>query len=430
MRERRGLDQRLWRVFLLQAGLISIAAILGVFAARFILGDVLIKQALRDEAKFYWRLYQDEPAFSRPQTYNLRGYVSGMDTDIPAEIIPLAPGFHRLPQADSGFYIIYITEQYGRTLYLVFDGKNVGELAIFFGLFPLAGVLIVLYLSSWIAYRFSSRAISPILQLAAEIEQVDPSREDVSAVIKHSLPREPDQELRILADALLKLSGRIDAFILRERNFTRDASHELRTPITVIKIAADMLLSETRLDESATASAKRIKRSATDMEELIEALLLLARESEGALSSDPVSINAIVAEECEQAAIVFQNKKIELEINTDAELIINGSEKVVSVLIGNIIRNAWSYTDEGKVSIHIDKARLTVADSGIGIPDGEMQNVFQPFNRAGNKQRGGHGVGLTIVKMLSDTFNWPIIINSELHKGTVIMIDFSHSVEQ
>ncbi len=426
MNSGRGLGQRLWRVFILQASIISVAAILGVFAARFILGDVLIKRAMQDEADFFWEQHARAPGFARPMTHNLSGYLSGADP-VPKAISAYGPGFHTLNHPGSDLFIVYVTEKFDRRLYLIFDGEHVGELAIFFGLFPLAGVLIVLYLSSWIAYRFSSRAVSPILKLAQNIAELDPSKDDISAIIKRALPQNPDQEIRILTDALLGLSARIEAFVLRERNFTRDTSHELRTPITVIKIAAEMLRTEGHLNEKEMASVERIGRSATDMEELIEALLLLARESESALSFDPVCVNDVVREECERASIVYSEKAIDIDIIAPEPLVILASDKVLSALIGNIIRNAWSYTDRGNVRIEVQDAILRVRDSGTGIPEQDIENVFKPFNRAGNKHRGGYGVGLTIVKMLSDRFHWPITIESELQKGTTISIDFSGS---
>jgi signal transduction histidine kinase len=94
------------------------------------------------------------------------------------------------------------------------------------------------------------------------------------------------------------------------------------------------------------------------------------------------------------------------------------------VLIGNLIRNAFSYTDEGTVRIHISDRALTIEDSGVGMPSQEVEQVFKPFFRGGSKARGGHGVGLTIVKRLSDRFGWPIRLESTVGVGTRVVVDF------
>lgn len=426
---RTGLGYKLWKAFVIQAGLISIAAILSICAAKFVLGDILIRRALINEADHYWMMYEHNDHFPRPDTYNLKGYLSGLD-GIPEVMSPLKPGFHKLMYAGVDLYIIYMTERYGRRLYLEFEGDSADELVLFFGTIPLAAVLIFIYLSTWLVYRFSRRAVSPIIQLAKQVDQLDPDNTEHFVIDTNTATKDVDREVVILSRALSDLLKRIEAFVMRERNFTRDASHELRSPITVIKIAADMLLSDGRLDANTRKSIQRIQRSAKDMEELIEALLILARESDNSLSFEPVVVNDLLAEEIERVSILFRDKDIDVELSEKTKLVVNTSDKVLSVLVGNLIRNAFSYTDKGKVHITIDKNSLVIEDSGIGMPDGEVQEVFKPFYQGQSKQRGGYGVGLTIVKMLSDRFNWPVEIESQLNVGTRVTVGFPDAVSQ
>ena len=422
-----GIGQRLWQAFLLQALVISIAALSGVYAARYILGDVLIKRALEDEARHFWSRYEEDNTTSRPATYNLTGYLLPDDSEaMPAKYTDMRTGFHELAGSGSGFNVVYTTSNMDKNLLLVFDGQQVGKLALFFGMFPLAGVLIVIYLASWLAYRFSSRAVSPIIKLSRDVESLDPGSKDFATDLKLLLAdyQNSDYDVKTLSAALSRLSDRIDTFVVRERNFTRDASHELRSPITVIKIAADLLLADDSLSAGSRRTVERIKGNASDMEELIQALLVLARESDKALSMDPVCVNDVIREEMERTQVLLEGKQVNVTFESEQELVINGSDKVVSVLIGNLIRNAYSYTDEGRVDISIRGNRLSISDSGVGMSNDELDTMFKPFQRGGSKQRGGYGVGLTIVKMLSDRFHWPININSELGKGTSVTVDF------
>ncbi|MEX2354151.1 MAG: HAMP domain-containing sensor histidine kinase [Gammaproteobacteria bacterium] len=423
MSKRTGISQQLWQAFLIQAALISLVAILSIYAARFVVGDILIKRALQEEANHFWQLYRQEESIHRPNTYNLRGYLSGVDA-LPDYLNNLQPGFHELKTGGDAISIVYITDNDDKLLYLVFDNRQVGNLALLFGMLPLTVILIVIYLSSWIAYRFSSRAVSPVIKLARELETLDPASEAFSDKLKDSLSKNTSREVATLSEALYGLSGRIASFLERERNFTRDASHELRSPITVIKMASELLLNDEALNDRARKQAERIKRNADDMEELIETLLLLARESDQALSADSVSINDIVTEEIERAENLLEDKHVTINFQPRNQLVVVASDKVVSVMIGNIIRNAFSYTDEGEVRITVKGTELVIEDSGIGIPDNEVPDLFRPFQRGKHKQRGGYGVGLTIVKMLSDRFNWPINIESELNKGTRVTISF------
>ena len=428
MQSRIGLGYRLWKAFIVQALLISLTAILGVFAARYVLGDVLIQAALKSEAEHYWLFHSQNADFPRPNTYNLTAYLSGADT-IPDEYAELDIGFHEFEKADSDLYVVYVTEQDDERLWLEFDGRQVSELATFFGLIPLAIVLVVIYLSSWLGYRFSRQAVSPVILLARRVAELEPRLLSGEELHARFVEEDMDQEVAVLANALEQFAGRIEHFVVRERNFTRDASHELRSPITVIKIASDVILQDQKLSEKSRRYVERIKRSAADMEELIEALLLLARESEDQLSIEPVVLNDLVEEEIERAQLIYGDKPIEVVKHEKARLVIEASDKVLSVLIGNIIRNAFSYTDQGRIEIAIQSDSITIKDSGVGMSEDEVKEVFKPFIRLDAKPRGGYGVGLTIVKMLTDRFHWQLSVDSKPNVGTEMKIRFpAHSV--
>ncbi|MGB5396693.1 MAG: HAMP domain-containing sensor histidine kinase, partial [Gammaproteobacteria bacterium] len=299
----------------------------------------------------------------------------------------------------------------------------VDHLAAYYGLVPLSFVLLVLYISLWLAYRFSHRAISPVTWLANQVNMLDFNAADFSAVKSENLPYNAHDDIQVLSDAIVHLGERLEAFISRERNFTRDASHELRSPLTVINIAADMLLSEQELATPVKNSVLRIKRATLDMEELISAFLLLARESDQVLSSETVCLNDILEEAIEHAKVFIQSKPLRINYKATHRVHLRASDKVLSILFGNIIRNAILYTDEGSVDISLTKNCVVIQDSGSGIPEQQVKEIFKPYYR-GKSDHRGHGVGLTIVKRLSDRFNWPIIIESKVGMGTNIQIQF------
>lgn len=421
-----GLRKKFWRAFVLQIALISVTVILGIYATRYVLGDILLERALQDEAEFFWQHYREDPDFPRPDTRNLTGYLGGRDS-IPGVMEDLGPGFHHISRPGSELYIIYISERDNERLYLEFDGENVGKLALIFGVVPLSLLLIVIYLSSWLLYKSSQRAISPVIRLAQNVTRFDPKKGDDYS-FSHDLGiSDLDQEVLVLSNALDELLSRINRFVERERNFTRDASHELRSPVTVIKIAADLI----EMDESLSAGTRqyldRIKRSARDMEGLIEALLLLARESDDKLETTPVCLNDLIDEEIERAGILFGDKDISFRKQEHTRLIINAPDRVLSVMIGNLLRNACCYTDSGVITITIGGSSIEIEDTGEGIHEEHVGEVFKAFNRGGSNKRGGHGVGLTIVKMLSQRFNWPVHIDSTPGVGTRVKVSFPGS---
>lgn len=427
MRTNNGLSKKIKYAFLLQGGLISVAALLSVFFAKIVIEEILIKNAIKQEAAYFWQNYKLDRGFNLPNTSNLAGYFDA--EELPGFIYSMLPeqtGFYEYENVDEKV-VLFITQQNNQKLYLVYNRGQVDSLAAYYGTFPLALVLMTLYLSLWLTYRFSRRAISPVIWLARQVNKIDFTTPDLSPFKSGNLPFDADEDMQMLSAAIVNLGERLDAFISRERNFTRDASHELRSPLTVINIAADMLLTEQQLSKPMQNSIYRIKRAASDMEELTQAFLLLARESDQALSYEQVCINDVIKEEIERAHVLNRNKKLIIHYKPQALLTTMASAKVLSVLFGNIIRNAILYTDKGSVEILIQKKTVIIKDSGKGITEQQVNEIFKPYYRGQDSTGNGYGIGLTIVKRFSDRFNWPIKIDSKPHSGTTIEIQFPES---
>ena len=418
-----GILNKINRAFLFQGLLIAMAAILGVFFAKIVIEEILVKSAILEETDYFWQQHQLDSQFALPDTKNLTGYFdpSGLPYIIQQDL-PTEPGFYEYDNHGDRL-VLYLSEQNQRVLYLLYFRGQVDALVLYYGLFPLLTVLVILYLALWLTYRLSHRTVSPIIHLANQINQLDFSKDDLSIDIDQ-LSYNSDDEIQVLSDAISHLGERLDAFVARERNFTRDASHEMRSPLTVINIAADMLLSEQTLSKPAYNSVHRIKRAIADMERLTEVFLMLARENNQALTTDMVLLNDVVEEEVERAQLLNKNPQLEIYYQAGNKIMTWGSDMVLSVLLGNLIRNAMLYTEQGSIEIRLSDKSVIIEDSGKGIPQQQIEEMFKPFQRGENINASGYGIGLTIVKRLSERFNWPIKVDSELGKGTRIEVSF------
>ena len=417
-----GLRARLGRTFLIQATLIGTAAVLGVFLASILLEGVLIRQALREEAAHYWKQHARNPASPLPATLNLTGY---LDTP-PAQLSALKDGYHELT-IEGVRAVVYVARHAGKRLYLVFDHSGVGRLATVFGLLPLAMVLLVLYLSTWLAFRASRRAFSPVIALARVVRSLDPAQPDPAQLNPARLPLDADDEVRELADALERYALRLNEFLARERDFTRDASHELRSPLTVIQAAAGLLEEDPGLGEAGQRSVSRITRAVRDMEGLIAAFLLLAREFQAGLPLESNCVNEILVEEMERARLLAVGKPVEARLIATHQLHVEAPDKVLPILLGNVLRNAFAYTDAGEVIAEIRASSVVIRDTGVGFSPGTLDALYQPFVRGDSGKHEGHGVGLTIVRRLSDRFGWPVEIVSQPGLGTRVEVIFPGS---
>lgn len=415
----------------LQACLIGLVAVLGIGSASVVIEQFLVRQALTGETEHFWQSYEKDPNFHAPNTDNLKGYLTDADSQegLPADLQGYDLGFHKM-HGQTAHSLLYSSEKYGKRLHLLFDGKSVLRLAIYFGIFPLTIVLVLIYITAWWVYRESNYLLSPIVWLANKFDHFDPAHADASLEDLSDIPGDVDWEIEKLVNSFGSYSRRIQRFIERERAFTRDASHEFRTPLTVIKMASDLLFAEQELDEYSKKYVTRIKGSARDMEELIDAFLILARETDKEFEDQHTVIADVVEREIKAASIYLDSKPVSVEVDEQYPLEMHTARKVVGIVLGNLIRNAIIYTNEGTVLVVIKEHSVVIADTGIGMSEEQTKKIFQPYYRAkqeGKSERKGYGVGLTIVKRLSNRFNWIVEVNSEVGVGTEIEVIFDES---
>lgn len=427
---RKGLAGKLARMFLIQLVAISLATLLGVYAAAQILENVLVREALDGEAEHYWTLFRANPQQALPNTNNMLGFLArdGDTSGIPSALADAQPGYGRIKWHDNVESIVHVSDFDGHRLYLAFDQVHVSNLALLFGIAPLSAVLVIIYLLIWIGFIRTHRAISPLVQLAHGLEKFDFSRDRASAVDLGSLLETADGEASVLIQAFQSFTNRVDAMIQRERNFTRNASHELRTPVTVLRANLELLRARPHSDEQRLQIQARMERTVRDMEALLETLLLLARESESSLHWGPVSINELLAYQLEQEARAKAQEGVSYRIIAHCDLQTSAPEKVLAIVFANLLRNAFSYTEQGEVRVEILPHAVAIQDTGCGMTETDLQRAFEPFYRGQRASSEGYGLGLAIVYRLCQRFGWRLEADSELNAGTRVTIHFPKSI--
>lgn len=419
-----GLQHKLSRVFVLQALLISVAIVLGIFISAKIFEKVLVKRALEGEASHYWERYDRDTNAPRPDTLNLLGYIAidGDFSEVPVGLRELQPGYRRVP-LDGKEPLVYVEDRNGSRLFLVFDEEQVSGLAFYFGIVPLTVALIIIYLLSWYSYRQSRQAVSPVIRLAQKVDAYDFKHQRLSELDLVEFRASSDVEVAKLVDALDRFTERVENFVEREKNFTRDASHEMRTPLAVIKSSVALLDKRDDWGAGEKRALVLIKQTISDMESLIETLLLLAREEFSALPQEDIMVNDLIVNVSQQVEQAVGNDSISLTLEEKCLLSVEASEKVLNILFSNLLRNAFSYTPSGEIAIIIDEGAVTIKDSGVGMGEQVLENVYKPFFRAQSNNKG-HGLGLSIVKRFCNRFGWTLKMISKPGKGTEVTVSF------
>lgn len=426
-----GLPRKLRAAFFWQFVIACLAVVLGFSVLLVLSRQYLAEYWLRDEAGYFWQRHANGPA-PAPNLHRIKGYFvpaggnagnhAGNDAPLPADLQALAPGFHMRDDANE---LVLVDERPEGRLYLALRESQLLSIMIWLSLVPLIMALLAMGMLSWLTYRVTARMVEPINSLSREVGRWDPTRADPPLLPPESMSdANAGLEVNRLTQAFHGLRLRLREFVQRERDFTRDASHELRTPLTVIRVATDMMMGDPETSPRASRSLVRIQRAGRDMEAVIDAFLMLARESE-APKSEAFEVRDIVDEQIERIRPLLVDKPIELRVVDEGAPQLVASPQVLKVMLGNLLSNAVRFTDRGHIELQLFPDRIEVRDSGIGMSSETIAKAFDPFYRADISREEGKGMGLSIVRRLGDRFGWPVTLASTPGKGTTAVIRFS-----
>ncbi|TAN03440.1 MAG: HAMP domain-containing histidine kinase [Rhodanobacteraceae bacterium] len=421
-----GIGHRFWVMFSLWVAAISVVTALGVYAAASSSRKAIAQQELDRELVYYNGQLARNPRTPLPDTWLLRGYLRTPDgslDSVPRRLARLAPGYHQIDQPDGTQGTVLVSDTPRGRLFLLFNNDRPNSVVMLFGLIPVVLVVLIIYFATWLMYRASRRALSPVIELAKVVRRWNPDHPDPASLAPDKLPAATDSDVEVLVAALYNFANRLDAFVERERNFTRDASHELRTPLTVMKVAVDVLADED-MSPFAQRSLARIRRSVREMEALIETFLVLARESDSGLRDEDFLANDVVGTEVARYRELLAGKQVELAMIEHARFALHAPPRVFAVMVGNLIRNACLYTEQGCVNVEVEADKVRVTDTGCGMSEEDLERAFQAFYRGSRTGNRGHGIGLAIVRRIADRYGWQVTLESTLGRGTIATAHF------
>ncbi len=264
----------------------------------------------------------------------------------------------------------------------------------------LATTLLVIGLSVW-ALR---RSTAPLATLAAAADRLG---RDVNAP---PLDENGPSELRHAARAFNEMQRRLGAFIADRTRTLAAVSHDLRTPITRLRLRAEFI-------DDAEAQ-KKVLADLDEMEAMIAATLAFAADDAAAESTAAFDLAALLAGLCADA----RHRGGDVSYDGLATLAFDGRPRALKRLFGNLIDNAVKYGHHARVALATDDKTITVAvaDDGPGIPDAELEKVFQPFYRvepSRSRETGGTGLGLAVVRSIARAHGGDVTLNNRREGG-------------
>lgn len=288
---------------------------------------------------------------------------------------------------------------------------------------------LMLLAASAVGYWLSRRALAPVDAITRTARNIS------GASLSSRLQRlKTGDELQRLSDTLNEMLARIETAFLRVSQFTADASHELRTPISLIRTEAEIALRKSRDEAEYQESLRHILREAEITSSLVEKLLSLARADAGRESLDFRRLN--LGETVRRTALDWCQAMATHQLRftehvTGRDLFIAGDKTAVPRLLNILLDNAVKYTPApGSVDLALeekdDKALITVRDSGIGISEEDQTRIFERFYRADkarSRELGGAGLGLAIAQWIVDQHQGSITVQSSPGLGSAFFVE-------
>ncbi|HVF39853.1 MAG TPA: HAMP domain-containing sensor histidine kinase [Gemmatimonadaceae bacterium] len=295
---------------------------------------------------------------------------------------------------------------------------------VFFAIVP----LLVLG-SAWIAYLAFGQTAQRITKISRDVAAIT----DGKSLHRRLNMDNAGKEFEVLVVTLNAMIERLETSFLGLRRFTADASHELKTPLAVLRADVERAMNEPSQNERLIALEEALHET-TRMADLVESLLTLARADEGRfdIHREPIELKPLVQDVYETALILGEGAGVAVNLQFTADVTVMGDLTRLRQLFLNLVTNAIKYTPAGgKVDIglgvHPDNVTFAVRDTGIGIAAADVPFIFERFWRADRvrsrmSERGGFGLGLSISQWIAQAHGGTLTASSRLGRGSLFTV--------
>lgn len=289
---------------------------------------------------------------------------------------------------------------------------------------------LILALSVGGAFMIAARATEPLERITKEVVEIADGR----SLHRRLHPEEGSTELARLTAQLNEMIGRLETSFSALRRFTADASHELKTPLAVLRADVERAMHVPQGGTEQLVALEEALHETTRMADLVESLLTLARADEGRfdLLREPVELEPLARDVFETALILGENAELTVTMPRVDNSVVSGDRIRLRQLFLNLITNAIKYTPRGgEVELQLtateEEASFSVRDTGIGIAAIDLPNIFDRFYRADRvrsrqAERGGFGLGLSISQWIAQAHGGTLTVQSRLHRGSTFTV--------
>jgi signal transduction histidine kinase len=360
----------------------------------------------------------------RPEPDQLFYFSGGPgDFQLPKDLRHLEPGFHEVFRENLSYHaMVEIVD--GRRYVLLQDQSDFEERERVLFAVVLVGFVLSLALAVFLGWVLARKVMAPVVRLARQVRHRD-------QLLGLAPPLAPDYaadevgELAVAFDATL---GRLRQALTRERLFTSDVSHELRTPLMILASSCELLLENPGIDQRGRAQVERIARACEEMRELVQTFLMLARaQREDASMSPQQSLGQVAEDLLGLWREPIESKGLKLIFEPGEPEAKGYNATLLHAVMGNLLRNALHYTEQGFIRLTLTGAGFLVEDSGVGIPEEKREAMFEPFVRGSEKRGEGLGLGLSLVQRICENQGWSVSLTTMEPNGCRFQVELSRT---
>ncbi|MGW2047775.1 sensor histidine kinase [Streptomyces sp. NPDC001858] len=288
-------------------------------------------------------------------------------------------------------------------------------------LWSAVGLLVMALLAGLVGRWLAGRALGPVAAMTAATRRISEQNLHQRLALTG-----PDDELHRLADTFDTMLDRLEKSFESQRRFVANASHELRTPLAVQRTSLEVGLADP-LPEGLAEVREDLLSANREAEQLITALLLLARSDRGLERTETVDLSAAARLVAAELAPQAEEGRVEVTVTGDRPLTVLGDPVLLRHLLTNLMRNALQYNHPGgRVRVRLEGNTLTVSNTGPTVPADRVPDLFEPFRRLAQDRVGatGHGLGLAIVRSIAEAHGTEATAEPGRPGGLVVTVRF------
>ncbi len=376
---------------------------------------ILMRELLQVEMRNLIDRHHAQADAPLPASQRIHAHVSfrGASGNVPAQLTALAPGMHMLEHGGRGETYVAVRDDGPQRWYYVIDLSDIAQRESFLRWLMVGVILLGTLVSGLLGVLLAGRLLVPIKRLVRWVDASAPQH-----AVDGLRTQFVDDEIGALATAFDRYQSRLDAFLQREREFTADASHELRSPLSVLRAGLDVLTEDPGVSPLGRRTLQRMHRRAAELTDLLDALLFLARSDRDTGVVDvPVPLLAtwqrLAGEQSRES-----HAKGTIEVEGDANAAVIAPPRMAALVFGQLLRQATE--QENDVSLH-----LLVRSDGVEI--GPWNEGIETPQQGDDQTRSDRRFGLTLIARLCERMGWDLQL--PLRNGDALVLRFLPSAK-